>query len=167
MRQLEKNSYPGVSNQNQSEKQFDRFQFEQARLERYFPTPNIVKSFSHALYGIKETWLCQRNFKIHTVCAVIVLCLAALLKIDSFSWLALTLTIAFVLTAELINTALEHLVDLAANSLYHPLAKAAKDASAGAVLIASVFALISGLIIFSPYLTLLYQPTLKLLLHCL
>ncbi len=150
MRQAEKTV---DSIHNESEKQFDRFQFEQARkLEKYFPTPSLLRSFSHALYGIKETWLCQRNFKIHTFCAATALCLGFAFRLDSFSWLALTSAIAFVLTAELINTALEHLVDLAANSLYHPLAKAAKDAAAGAVLVSSVFALTSGLIIFSPHL---------------
>jgi undecaprenol kinase len=159
MKQLETKPYFGMNNQNEAEKEFDRLQFEQSRnLEKYYLAPNLIRSFSHAFYGIKETWLCQRNFKIHTLCAAVAVCLGLLLKLDTMSWLALMLTIAFVLTAELINTALEHLVDLAANSLYHPLAKAAKDASAGAVLIASAFAVISGLIIFVP-------PFLNLFFH--
>ncbi len=166
MKELEKYSSSGMDSLGQSEKQIDSSQSEQARdLERYFPSSSLIKSFSHALYGIKETWLCQRNFKIHTFFAITALCLAAVLQIDSASWLILTLTIAFVLTAELINTSLEHLVDLAANSLYHPLAKAAKDAAAGAVLVVSFSALISGLIIFLPRLLPYAQQATKLLPH--
>ena len=145
------------------EKQFNRTQFEQARnLERYFPATNLIKSFGHAIYGVKETWACQRNFKIHTLCALAVVFLATVLKVDSLSWLFLILAISLVLTTELINTAIEHVVDLAANTAYHPLAKAAKDAAAGAVLIAAASSVISGLIIFTPYLTPLFQQTIKI-----
>src|SRR5579872_7351171 len=100
-------------------------------LEKYFPESSLPKSFSHAFYGIKETWLCERNFKIHTICAIISIALGFACKLEASNWLALILVISLVLSAELINTSLEHLVDLAADSLYHPLAKAAKDASAG------------------------------------
>ncbi len=134
-------------------------------LEKYFPASNLVRSFSHALYGIKETWFCERNFKLHTIFGTTALAVGFLLKIDAYCWLALVLVISFVLTAELVNTALEHLVDLAANSLYHPLAKAAKDAAAGAVLISSFSAVICGLIIFGPRLLPIYGLILKLLPH--
>ena len=138
---------------------------EALELEKYYPAANLIKSFGHALYGIKETWLCERNFKIHTVCAIAVLALGFLVKLDTYNWLALILIISFILITEIINTAIEHLVDLAANSLYHPLAKAAKDAAAGAVLIASFSAVICGLIIFCPYLLRFYEQILKLLYH--
>ena len=122
----------------------------------------LVRSFSHAFNGIKETFLTERNFKIQLVCSCLVLLMAAVLKISLFSWLILIQVIALVLTAELINTALEHLVDLAAGSLYHPLARAAKDTAAGAVLISCIFAVVSGLFIFGPYLLLLYHNVLKI-----
>ena len=77
----------------------------------------------------------------------------------------LVLVISFVMAAELINTALEHLVDLAANSLYHPLAKAAKDAAAGGVLVAAIAAVICGLIIFTPRVLLLCEQTFKFMPH--
>jgi undecaprenol kinase len=112
----------------------------------------LVRSFSHAFNGIRETFLSERNFKIQLGCAFLVLSSAALLRISLFNWLILIQVIALVLAAELINTALERLVDLAAGSLYHPLARAAKDAAAGAVLITAIFAVVSGVIIFGPYL---------------
>jgi undecaprenol kinase len=128
-----------------------------SELEKYYPPTSLAKSFGHALYGIKETWLCERNFKIHTICATAAIALGLVVKLDINSWLTLILIISAVLTTEIINTALEHVVDLAANSLYHPVAKAAKDASAGAVLISSITAIVCGLIIFCPKLLALYQ----------
>jgi len=165
MKPLEKHSFSEAINQAESS-QLLSGQSEQARkLEQSFPSPNLIKSFSHAFYGIKETWLTERNFRFQTACAVGALILASLLKLDLVSWLALTLVISFVLTAELINTALEHIVDLAANSIYHPLAKAAKDAAAGAVLVASLGSIITGLIIFTPRILPLCQQALTLLAH--
>lgn len=126
-------------------------------LEKYYPSTSLAKSFGHALYGIKETWQYERNFQIHCVCALLAVVLGLSVKLDQYNWLALILVISFVLITELINTSLEHLVDLAANSLYHPLAKAAKDAAAGAVLIASFCAVMCGCIIFIPPLLSIYQ----------
>ncbi len=123
----------------------------------------LVRSFSHAFTGIKETFLSERNFKIQLVCAVLAIGIAGLLKISLLSWVILIQVIAMVLTAELINTALEHLVDLAADGLYHPLARAAKDAAAGAVLVASIFAAIAGVFIFGPYLLSFCQHALKIM----
>ena len=111
----------------------------------------LVRSFSNAFVGIQETFLSERNFRIQVGAAVLALAAAVILKISVFNWLILIQVIALVLTAELINTALERLVDLATDGLYHPLARAAKDIAAGAVLMASIFAVASGLFIFGPY----------------
>ncbi len=121
----------------------------------------LVQSFSHAFSGIKDTLMTERNFKIHLGCAVLAIIFAGMLKINTFNWLILIQVISLVLTAELINTALEHLVDLAAGGLYHPIARAAKDTAAGAVLLASVFAVVSGTFIFGPSLLSLWHSTLK------
>jgi undecaprenol kinase len=123
----------------------------------------LVRSFSHAFNGVKETFLSERNFKIQLVCASLVLSIAAWLKVSLLIWLILIQVIALVLVAEMVNTALEHLVDLAAGTLYHPLARAAKDTAAGAVLIASIFAVVSGVFIFGPYLSPFFQNILKIL----
>ena len=122
----------------------------------------LVRSFSHAYNGVRETFLKERNFKIQLGFAFLAVAFAGLLKISSFNWLILMQTIALVLTAELINTAVERLVDLAADGLYHPLARAAKDTAAGAVLMASIFAFVSGIFIFGPYLLPLCQNALKI-----
>jgi diacylglycerol kinase len=122
----------------------------------------LVRSFKHAVNGVRETLLTERNFKIQVVCAFLALVLAASLKVSLFSWLILIQVIALVLTAELINTALEHMVDLAAGGLYHPIARAAKDAAAGAVLIASGLAVLSALFIFGPYLLPFCQHILRI-----
>jgi undecaprenol kinase len=165
MSQILKDETNPESGKNNTNESINAEKEKALELEKYFPSSSLAKSFSHALYGIKETWFCERNFKVHTICATIALTLGFLLKIDAYSWLALVLVTSFVLTVELINTALEHLVDLAANSLYHPLAKAAKDAAAGAVLIASLSAVTCGLIIFCPRLPFLYEQILRLLPH--
>ena len=70
-------------------------------------------------------------------------------RLDRFEWLVLTLTIAIVLAAEGINTALEAVVDLASPD-YHPLAKIAKDVGAGTVLLTAIAAVIVGLLLFLP-----------------
>ncbi len=161
---LKDNTNPEIDKKSTAEN--DTAQSDKAlELEKYYPPDSLTKSFGHAWYGIKETWLCERNFKIHTICAFAALTLGFLVHLDSYNWLALILVISFVLITEIINTSLEHLVDLAANSLYHPLAKAAKDAAAGAVLIASFSAIVCGLIIFSPRLLPLHLQILHFMPH--
>jgi len=87
--------------------------------------------------------------RFHAVAAIIVVLLALWLRIDVAGWLWLSAAIALVFMAELINTAVERAVELAAAGL-HPLAKIAKDAAAGAVLVAAIFAAIAGLAVLGP-----------------
>ncbi len=75
--------------------------------------------------------------------------LGFLLRIERDEWLALVLTIALVLAAEGVNTAVEAVVDLA-SPVYHPLAKVAKDVAAGTVLLTAIASVIVGLILFLP-----------------
>ena len=77
--------------------------------------------------------------------------LGLVLGIDRYEWLTLTLTIAIVLAAEGVNTAIEAAVDLASPS-YHPLAKIAKDVGAGTVLLTAIAAVIVGMLLFLPHL---------------
>lgn len=158
---------PKIINQNQAARpNIDLLGLEQTlKHGKHFRPANIGQSFSHAFSGIKETLANERNFKIHLTCAVIALTLACFLKIDLISWLILIQVIAFVLTAELINTALEYLVDLASGSFYHPLAKTAKDTAAGAVFVASASAFICGVLIFGPRLLPLFDHALKRLVN--
>lgn len=107
-----------------------------------------TKSFSYALTGIKEAFQKEPNLRIHSIIAIAVIILAFLLKFEKLEWLILIITIFFVITLELLNTALEALVDLI-NPEIKKEAKVTKDVSAAVVLFASVLAIIVGLILFT------------------
>lgn len=97
----------------------------------------------HALNGIAHAWRTQRNLRIQAVCGVLAIVVFAALRVSPLALAVLALTIAVVLAFEVMNTALEALVDLVSPQI-HPLAKAAKDAAAGAVLIAAGGAVVVG-----------------------
>jgi len=109
----------------------------------------ITSSFSYAWEGIIEAFKNEPNFKIHLVFAALAITAGFVLKISSQEWTTLILTVSAVITLELINTAIEALVDITSPKISR-LAKTAKDVSAAAVLITSLGALIIGLIIFLP-----------------
>jgi undecaprenol kinase len=85
--------------------------------------------------------------KIHIAAALIVFIAAALLQLDRMSWLFLLLAIALVFIAELVNTAVEAMIDLISPE-EHVLARVAKDTAAGAALVAAVFAVVIGILVF-------------------
>jgi diacylglycerol kinase (ATP) len=95
-----------------------------------------VRALGYALSGIAHAWRSQKNFRIQVVLGVVALAVFAALHVPALGFAVLALAIALVLALEVLNTALEALVDLASPQL-HPLAKAAKDAAAGAVLLAA------------------------------
>jgi diacylglycerol kinase (ATP) len=105
------------------------------------------RSFNHAFAGIMYAARTQPNMRVHLVIALLVLLAALILRIGRDYVVSLVIIIAVVLALELINTAVEALVDLMVVT-DHPLAKTAKDAAAGAVLIASIAAVIVGYLIF-------------------
>jgi len=111
---------------------------------------NVAESFYHAFNGVWLGLRTERNLRIHFIAAGTIALLAYLLKVDYLGCLALTGAIGLVLTAEFINTSLEHLVDLASGRTYHVSAKAAKDTAAAAVLMASICACVIGLMVFGP-----------------
>ncbi|WP_379138182.1 diacylglycerol kinase family protein [Paenibacillus sp. sgz500958] len=104
-------------------------------------------SFRFAAHGIASAFKSELNMKVHSGLAVVVLLLAALFRLPASSWMFLMLAITLVLTAELLNTAVESVVDLTSPEV-HPLAKKAKDTAAGAVLLTAAFALITGIYVF-------------------
>lgn len=111
-------------------------------------TPSIIESFNYAFEGIIHVLRTQRNMRIHFLAAVVVLVAALALDVSRLELIALFLAIAFVLVAEMVNTAIEAAVDVASTS-FDPMAKLAKDVGAGAVLIAAVNALAVGYLVFS------------------
>ncbi|KQL53510.1 hypothetical protein AN964_08385 [Heyndrickxia shackletonii] len=116
----------------------------------------LSKTFSYAFSGIVHGLGQERNFRIHTVAAILVTVLSILMRISSVEWLFVILSIFGVFTLELINSAIERVVDLT-TSEYHPLAKQAKDLAAGAVLVYSIMSVIIACIIFIPKLAHLYK----------
>jgi diacylglycerol kinase (ATP) len=110
--------------------------------------PSIFESFNVALEGIIHVLRTQRNMRIHFAIAVGVLIAALGFDVSRLELIALLLAIAFVLIAEMLNSAVEAAVDVASTS-FDPLAKLAKDIAAGAVLIAAVNAVAIGYLVFS------------------
>jgi diacylglycerol kinase (ATP) len=106
-------------------------------------------SFGYAFRGIGYLLATQRNAQIHCALAALALGLGAAFGIERAEWATLILTIALVLAAEGVNTAVEATVDLASPD-YHPLARTAKDVAAGTVLLAAVAAVAVGAVIFLP-----------------
>lgn len=106
-------------------------------------------SLRFALTGVRYAFQHERNFRIHLCLGVLALALAAGLRISWVEWLFVVTAIASVLVLEIVNTIFELLVDLLQPRI-HDYAGAIKDLTAAAVLIASVSALIVGVIIFLP-----------------
>ena len=104
-----------------------------------------------AIEGVLNTIKNERNMKIHVIMMILVVICGFVFQISFIHWMICLILFALILSLEIINTALEALVDLCVNE-YHPLAKIAKDAAAGAVLVSAVFSAIIGIMIFVPYL---------------
>lgn len=108
---------------------------------------NPLDSFRHAVEGIIHTFRTQRNMRVHFITVVLVLLSGLLFRLERLEMIALLFTVSLVLIAEMFNTAIEVVVDMITQS-YHPAAKFAKDIAAGAVLIASVNAVVVGFVLF-------------------
>lgn len=103
----------------------------------------VGRSFQHAYEGIVSAVRTQRNLRFHFFAALGVLVASLILGVSELDLAVLVLTIVVVFVVEMLNTALEFVVDLVTTE-YHPLAKLAKDVSAGAVLVSSVGAVLVG-----------------------
>ena len=110
---------------------------------------SLKSSFSYAFQGIMTCLKNERNIKIHCTMAALVVTAGAILRISAVEWSICFALFGLIMGLELVNTAIEAVVDLVTEER-KPLAKVAKDTAAGAVLIASVMAAIAGLIIFLP-----------------
>lgn len=103
----------------------------------------LANSFRYAFHGLWHCIVHERNFRIHMTAAAYVVTLAFLLDVDGVRFAVLFITISNVLIMEMLNTAVETLVDLASPER-HPLAKIAKDVAAGAVLVCAVVSIAVG-----------------------
>ncbi|NLB79650.1 MAG: diacylglycerol kinase family protein [Clostridiaceae bacterium] len=107
----------------------------------------IAQSFKNAFKGLFHAICSERNIKIHTCVAIMVIVLGMLLELDIIRWIAVVLVIGLVFVCELINTAIELLTDMVTME-YSKQAKKVKDISAAAVLVSSITSVIIGIIVF-------------------
>ena len=109
----------------------------------------IIDSFKYAFMGIYSAFKSERNMKIHVMMLLLVIVMGVLLNINMYEWIICINCFSLVIGAEMFNTAIEAVVDLAMPDI-HDWAKLAKDVAAGAVLICAIGAATIGLIIFVP-----------------
>jgi len=107
----------------------------------------LIDSFNNAIEGIIYVLRTQRNMQWHFLIAFIVLLSSVFLGVRKEQFIALLFAITFVLVAELVNTAIEATIDVVSTT-YDPLAKIAKDVAAAAVLLASINAVVIGVLVF-------------------
>jgi diacylglycerol kinase len=113
------------------------------------PRSGFFRSFSCAGQGVWYVVRTQRNMRVHLLAGSAVVAAGLVLGISAADWACVLIAIGLVLTAETLNTVVEALTDLCTDE-FHPLAKIAKDAAAGAVLISSAAALGVGIAVFLP-----------------
>lgn len=120
-------------------------------------TQTLPEAFSNAFSGLQAAFVGERNFKIHCALTIFAVIAGFALKLDPVSWVLLVFAIGLVMTAELLNTAIERVVDIASEGEFSALARDAKDIAAGGVLLSSIAAAIIGLILFVPRVIALLQ----------
>ncbi|MDD5456719.1 MAG: diacylglycerol kinase family protein [Candidatus Margulisbacteria bacterium] len=116
-------------------------------MRKSFKNRNFFSSLYYALSGLYYAFVRERNFRVHLIIAILVIIAGLFFKISRFDWILLTIAISIVVITELTNTAIEFTVDLFTKK-EHIRAKLAKDVAAGAVLVASVFAVVIGFLVF-------------------
>jgi diacylglycerol kinase (ATP) len=108
-----------------------------------------LRSFSYAFSGIRNLLLYEHNFRIHVVVAILTAVLGIVLHLSLWQWAVIAIAIFMVLIAEIINSAIENLADVVSPE-YSEAIKRIKDYCAAAVLLASILAVIAGLLVFLP-----------------
>jgi diacylglycerol kinase (ATP) len=122
----------------------------------------FIDSVNCAIEGIIYAARTQKQMRYHFLAALVVLLAVLFLKVSPLEFTLLTISICFVLFAEMINTALEAVVDMVSPE-FNPLAKIAKDASAGGVLVAAIGAAVMGYLILSSYIFPVYREALVMM----
>lgn len=112
-------------------------------LKRFF------KSFGYSIDGLKYAYKYEQSMTIHLTMVCLVIIMGLIVRLSFFEWLICLILFGLVVATELINTAIEAVVDLTC-PYKHPLAKIAKDTASAAVFVFALTALITGLIIFIP-----------------
>ncbi|KAM3091083.1 diacylglycerol kinase family protein [Phormidesmis sp. 146-35] len=123
--------------------------------------PSLWTSFKYAWMGVSYAFQTQRNFRIHVIVGGVAIGLGVFLHLSVVELAVIGLTIGAVLAMELLNTAIESVVDLTVKQSYHDLAKIAKDCAAAAVLVSSIAALLVAGFLLLPRLFALVQLALQ------
>ncbi|WP_019415861.1 diacylglycerol kinase family protein [Paenisporosarcina sp. TG20] len=110
---------------------------------------NLFASFKYALEGILNAGKKERNFRIHIFVATVVIVSGSFSHLSKNEWIFIIFCISGMISLELVNSAIEKVVDLASPEI-HALAKQAKDMSAAAVLVFACASAIIGILIFIP-----------------
>ena len=118
--------------------------------KRKWKNRELIASLEFALTGIFTAFKEERNMRKHALSAILAIVAGFLFGISATEWRVILLSVSLVIAFEIMNSALENVVDLASDYHFSMLAKNAKDMAAGAVLVISGFALVTGLIIFVP-----------------
>ena len=118
--------------------------------KRKWKNRELIASLEFALTGIFTAFKEERNMRKHALSAILAIVAGFLFRISATEWLFLLLSVSLVIAFEIMNSALENVVDLASDYHFSMLAKNAKDMAAGAGLVISGFAFVTGLIIFVP-----------------
>jgi diacylglycerol kinase len=114
-----------------------------------FSLSKRIQSFRYAFNGIKTVLREEHNARIHLAAAVIVIISGFVFRISANEWLAIILSVGFVITIEIINSSIENLCDFVSPDK-HDLIKKIKDLSAAAVLISALTAVATGILVFLP-----------------
>ena len=118
--------------------------------KRKWKNRDVISSLEFALTGIFTAFKEEKNMRSHVLSAVAAIIAGLIFRISATEWLLLLLSIFLVIAFEIMNSAVENVVDLASDYHFSMRAKNAKDMAAGAVLVVSGFAVVTGLIIFVP-----------------
>ena len=117
---------------------------------------SLIKSFKYAFEGILFSVRHNRNLRIHIGAAILVVAASIFFRVNAFEMGILGVMIILVICTEMINSALEEMVDLIINE-HRKEAKIAKDVGAGMVLVASIGAVIVGILIFTPHIVRMFR----------
>lgn len=127
----------------------------------YYQNVRFGKSFSHAIDGLKSIFRDERNFRLDLFFTAVAIIVGLIFKISHSDWIAISLVISMVLISETINSVIEAICDTV-SSEYKVNIKYAKDVSAGAVLVSATVSIITGLIVFLPYIVAFIKEILNL-----
>ena len=117
--------------------------------KKTYSIKRLGNSFKYAAQGIKSAYKTEQNLLVHTVVAILIIALGIIIGLSLLEFAIVFVVIGLVMTAEMINTAIEYAIDMAMPSI-HPLAKVSKDVASGAVLFSAIIAIIVGCFIYIP-----------------